>query len=162
MDIKLLPGMDNNEQENEARITARGFLIFAKEYLDAYDAILLTYPKINDLFNVKMFTVCHALELIIKSFLREEALSVNDIKKIGHSLKNLKKQLLKSKFKYVLDSFDEEIIDFADYHYSQKDFEYHKIGYKSVPDMNQIKTTVTKLIKEAEESIDRPRGYISI
>jgi len=151
----------DKQNDNELRQTAKGFLIYAKDYSSAYCIIKEKSPSLSELFSVKYFLALRALELAMKSILRDEGYTIIQLKNIGHDLKKLKNKLLNTKYGYVLDSFDIEIIDFSNRIYEAKEYEYHKTGYKQVPDVNQVMVTVQKIIAEADDIIEKPRGYLS-
>ena len=145
MDAKTL-------EEYEKRTTAMGLLNYTKEYYQGYETINASHPKDVDCMAVKYFLLCHSLELALKSWLRLKGLTYLELKSLGHNLEKCVK-LLADKYDLHFDPVTTQMIIHTNQYYSNKDFEYFVMGYKSLPAINQLASSVHLIISKVNYDV---------
>jgi len=138
--------------EMEKRTTPRGLLNYAKEYYQGYETINKEHPKDTDCFPVKYYLLCHSFELAMKSWLRLKGLSYLELKGLGHDLEK-SMELLKNRYNITFDSTTVEMVTLANQYYVKKEFEYFVMGYKSVPVITELASSVHLMISKVNYHI---------
>jgi hypothetical protein len=144
----------DQSEELERRTTPRGLINYAKEYYKGYETINREHPKDIDCLSVKYYLLCHSLELALKSRLRLNGLSYLELKKLGHDLTKCIK-ILTEKYEFTFDSRTNEMITCLNQYYSNKEFEYFVMGYKSVPVITEIAQSVHSVIKKVDYDVKK-------
>ncbi len=142
---RLLKELDN-------RTTARGLLLYAKEYYSAYKLIQKEHPDITKFFAVKFYLLCHSLELVMKAILRQHGVSYKQLKSYGHDLRKLQSALYHL-YKIAFDVTSHLEVELVNELYNNKEFEYHTKGSKQVPEITNLARTVHLLISKAHFDI---------
>jgi hypothetical protein len=151
--------MKQQDLEDEDRITAKGFINFAREYFDAYKIIQTNSPKILEYIHVKYYLLLHAFELVFKSELRFYSYSVKKIKyEFGHNLEKFLTEL-NSKHELLLDKKSMMMLIQVNQYYKSKQFEYPYIGYKELPPIVDLEGIVRLYIQRMIFHINNPKLY---
>jgi HEPN domain-containing protein len=139
-------------QPGELLITPAGLHYYAKEFLRAAEEY-----KIESGYSPVGYYLCsHALELVLKAFLRAKNIPTRDL--IDTFRHNLEKILAKARnmgietLVSITPKQELEILK-ANKYYSKKGFEYFKIGdaitgYSKLPDLKTLKETTGLLIEK--------------
>ncbi len=139
-------------KELEARTSAKGLLIYAKEYYSAYELIQKQHPELAKYFNVKFYLLCHALELVMKAMLRYYGASYAELKRYGHNLTKIQSALYHM-HQITTDYISVNEVRLVNELYNNKEFEYHLSGSKHVPEISNLASTVHLLISKAHFDI---------
>jgi hypothetical protein len=134
----------------EKRTTDTGFLWMAKDYYKAAQDIKEKYPGATKMFSVKFYLLCHSLELVFKSFLRNRGYSVKDLR--THDLVKLIIEL-HDKHGILLDKDDIEQIELANYYYATKQYEYPFTGSKFVPNIERLSAITHLMISKVNHDL---------
>lgn len=129
----------------EERVSARGMIRYAHEYLQAYRIIKEKYPKTIDLYQVKFYLLCHAIELAFKAYLRHKRYTVIQLRGYGHDLEKLLLEMYQ-KHKILLSKSWAEDLSQINAYYKTKQFEYFQTGYKQLVDIQNLENLTSKLI----------------
>jgi hypothetical protein len=122
-----------------------GYLRFAKEYKAAAET-LVDNPQ--GLFFVTYYLFCHALELLIKAYLKAVGFGEDDLKtKYRHNLEKLLQEAQNNGLdKYVsLSGSEVEVISQINAYYKNKELEYLILGFKFFPPLNELKSVLDRL-----------------
>ncbi len=136
----------------EKRTSDRGFLIFAKEYYDAYEIIQNNNPATTKYFAVKYYLLCHALELVMKALLRNYGETYTQLKAYRHDLAKLEKAPY-HKYQIAVDPTSSINIRLVNELYSNKEFEYYLRGMKHVPEITALARITSLMIGKARFQI---------
>lgn len=128
----------------EKTISAKGIFRFSVNYLDAYFIIKKSEPQWSKLFEVKYYLVCHSMELMLKSYLRDKGYSRKQLLEFGHDLMELALEL-KNKFSFPFQKSDMAYISNISSYYATKQFEYIQTGYKIISDLDEIEEIVVRV-----------------
>ena len=101
-------------------------------------------------FRIKYYLLARGIELSMKAFLFDHGLGVKKLKKIGHDLDVLLKEL-ESKKPSMLFSSEKTVIKLLNVAYRKKGLEYENNIYRTLPAMGE-------LAKISEEVINTLRG----
>jgi len=97
---------------------------FAKQFFDCAQLTKLTTNKLTMPFSpVPYYLYCHSIELSLKSILIK-LMTTKELKKIGHNLKELYKQLPIK----IFSSDEENTLFSANEYYCKKNFEYKNLN----------------------------------
>jgi hypothetical protein len=124
-----------------------GLWTYAKDYLDAGYAVTTSVPRALAP-TPAYYLYCHAIELALKAYLRGTGASITDLKRIGHDLSKAYKKALSIGIKDICELTPElvEAIELANPIYSKKEFEYIKVGFRTLPNINVLQATAVSLI----------------
>lgn len=92
----------------------------------------------------------HAFELTLKAFLRVKGHSSDDVrKKFGHKLQLVWTACLNEGLKLnpVAQAFVEQIVDLLDPYATEYEFRYVKTGFKSLPSLEDIESSLNDLLE---------------
>jgi len=78
-----------SQPTNDDRTTALGLFNYARSYRSSGDYLLAAKLKLTHPSAPMSFLFYHAIELYLKAHLRSQNLSVVQLKKIGHNIKEL-------------------------------------------------------------------------
>lgn len=141
--------MNKIEDGLELRTTHFGLVRMSRDYINAFRIIQERNDKITFLFSVKFYLLAHSIELSLKAYLRFKGYKVTDLKKLGHSLTRIYREL-SSKFDYKLDEKPFAYIKIIDPYYKNKQFEYPVTGYKDVIELKDLEI-ITDMINTSTE-----------
>jgi hypothetical protein len=129
------------------RTSSMGLWTYAKDYLDAGYAVTTSVPQALAP-TPAYYLYCHAIELALKAYLRGTGESITDLKRIGHDLSKAYKKALTIGLKDICELTPElvEAIELANPIYSTKEFEYMKVGAKTLPNIKVLHATAGSLI----------------
>ncbi len=137
--------------DDESRTTAIGLARYAADFLEAAlatDDVMGKDAKYSIIAPVPaLYLIGHSIELYLKSYLRHEGRSKNNLRKIGH---DLNKCLKRSKELGILDliTFESgELEAFSVLHelYCSKQLNYIETGSKTFPIFGPLETMAKKL-----------------
>ena len=129
------------------RTNSMGLWTYAKDYLDAGFAVATSVPRALAP-TPAYYLYCHAIELALKAYLRGTGASITDLKRIGHDLTKAYKTALRIGLKDICELIPEQVeaIILVNPIYSKKEFEYIKVGAKTLPNINVLQGTAGSLI----------------
>ncbi len=133
------------------RTSSMGLWTYAKNYLDAGYAVATSVPRALAP-TPAYYLYCHAIELALKAYLRGSGASITDLKKIGHDLASAYNRALSVGLKDIC-PLDPELVDaikLVNSIYSKKEFEYMKVGFKTLPQIGVLQATASSLIHGLE------------
>lgn len=136
--------------ELEERTNERGLLWYAEDYYSTYVVVAKEVPV--KLLTVKLYLLCHSIELSLKSWLRNEGYTVKDLMKFDHNLMALIYELI-DKFKVKFPKEVLSTIELVNYYYDTKQFEYFDRGSKSFPDLENLRYCAELVLYEARNKI---------
>lgn len=139
-----------NNKDN--RTTARGLARYAREYFDAAIAAddMLGARKGYELVapHPVMFLIAHSVELILKAFLRFNGYSVDDIRKLNHSLMDCWQNSTQNGIEKHASLTEEEVEILgllSDLHRSTE-LRYIQTGFKTFPVFGPLQVMTEKLL----------------
>lgn len=134
----------------EERTDENGLLWYAQDYYNTYMVVSKEVPI--KLLSVKMYLLCHSIELAIKAWLRKEGYTVKALRKFDHDLIALIHELIDE---YNAD-FSKEVISaiaLINYLYDTKQLEYFDRGFKTFPDLEYLRYCAELVLYKARERI---------
>lgn len=142
------------EEELEKRTSSLGLMRYAWDFYNSFTILHKEKPSYTDLFPVKYYLLCHALELGTKAYLKEHGYSRRRLREeFGHDIYKLIMEI-KDKFGLPMDKTDIGCISSVGYNYSDKDFEYFTSGYKSFAGLDMLADVVKRLFDRLEPIIN--------
>jgi hypothetical protein len=123
----------------------------SKEYYEYY---LRGKPASkSDISKVSYFLLTRSLELGLKAILKiKEGITVLELReKYGHNVYKLYSYCSKNDYLPTLDKEYNTALEMLNFYYKDKDFEYTRTGYKTLPDLSYIIT----LIKQVHETFNK-------
>lgn len=98
------------------------------------------------------YLYCHAIELVLKAYLRGSGSSLEELKHIGHDLSKAYEKALVAglKSKCALTPDMETAINLVNQVYRDKEFEYIKIGARTIPTIEILRETTELLVSNLE------------
>jgi hypothetical protein len=130
-----------------------GFLRFSKEFKAAAKTLGQKDPQ-GDLYGtVPHYLFCHALELLIKAYLKTVGHNDHDLKTYGHDLEKLLRKAKNGGLdKHVaLSNPEVRAISKINPYYKEKQLEYLvPIGPRSFPSLTQIESVLDRLYRVIE------------
>lgn len=129
------------------RTSSMGLWTYAKNYLDAGYAVATSVPRALAP-TPAYYLYCHAIELALKAYLRGSGASIRDLKKIGHDLNKAYRKALGMGLANICTLTEElvDVIELVNPIYSNKEFEYIKIGAKTLPQIDVLQAAAGSLI----------------
>jgi hypothetical protein len=127
-----------------AREFLQGYKILAKEYPDTH----YSSPNLG-MAHVRYYLIGHSLELAFKSFLLDKGYDLNQLKCIGHDLTVCVKHS-NEKGLHILNDKEQVTIKMLNAYYLIKDFEYPRMGSKTLPLWGDVVSIAEKVIKAAD------------
>jgi hypothetical protein len=147
----------------DARVGPFGFLIVAKDFLDAANVLATRY---NDRSWVVPFLYCRAIELALKAFLLARGRQVGFVKKFGHDLNLLLIEAYAHGLDVVAATTPEERASVIGWNnqYDEKELEYFTmspdLGPPSIANTTDLGSVALRLTKDIErgckEAINGP------
>ncbi len=125
------------DEELEKRLTARGLLNYARDYYIAFKDLHEKHPKDTDMYEIKYYLICHSIELTFKAVLKEKGYTRKKLVALGHDLEKLIDELYKNDVIMNVEAMKRTIL--ANEYYKTKQFEYPQVGYKSLPNLEDMK-----------------------
>ncbi len=110
----------------------------------------------SDISKVSYFLLTRSLELGLKAILKiKEGITVLELReKYGHNVYKLYSHCSKNDYLPVLDKEYNAALEMLNFYYKDKDFEYTRIGYKTLPDLSYV-ITLIKLVHETFNKISQ-------
>lgn len=141
-------------EDIEYRTTPRGMLYWSKEFFEAYKVIRKEKSHFIALYQVKFFLLCHAVELLLKSYLQMKGYKVVELRKkrVGHNLSRLIEMVLEKK-EISISKKDHSLLCIVSESYSQKEFEYFERGYKEIEDIDRLENIFDTLLGKIDPLI---------
>ena len=129
------------------RTNSMGLWTYAKDYLEAGYAVTTSMPRAHAP-TPAYYLYCHSIELALKAYLRGTGASIKDLKRIGHDLSKAYKKALGTGLKDKCTLTPEQIgaIELVNPIYSKKEFEYIKVGFRTLPNIDVLYSTAISLI----------------
>lgn len=134
------------------RTTAVGLARYAREYFDAALAAddVIGHRKGYEIVAPApvMFLVAHAIEPVLKAFLRHQGLSVDDLQKVGHNLIKCWKVAIANGLESVIELTEEdlEILGLISDLHASTELRYIKTGYKNFPVFGPLESLAKNLL----------------
>ena len=132
-------------------ISPAGFIVYANDYLNAYDSYKPDKPFSPALY----YLICRSLELSFKAFLLTEGIKRNKLRSrdYGHNLKALLKKTKELNIMSVveLSGNEQEQVSKANNWYMRKGFEYFEMqniidGKDTLPDLKVLRELAQRLV----------------
>ena len=129
------------------RTSSMGLWTYAKDYSDAGYTVISAMPRALAP-TPAYYLCCHAIELALKAYLRGKRASINELKRIGHDLSKAYKKALNNGLEDICVLTPEEVdaIELVNPIYSKKEFEYKRVGTKTLPRIDVLHATANSLI----------------
>ena len=134
------------------RTSAIGLARYARDYYDAAiaaDDVLGVRPGYEIIAPAPvMFLIAHSIELILKSYLRHQGVSLSDIRKKGHELvKCWEYSVAKGLTEHIqLTDDDIDVLRLISDLHASTELRYIKTGYKQFPVFGPLSTLADDLI----------------
>lgn len=135
------------EAELEKRMPAKGLLKYGWDYLEGYKIIKTAKPAMTSLYQIKLFLLCHSLELVTKAYLRHHGYSREKLLNFKHDLISILMEAQK-KFNFIIDKTEISYILSVNHYYKTKQFEYIQTGYKEHVGLDDLEKIVIKLANQ--------------
>lgn len=135
----------------EDRTNENGLLWYAQDYYNTYVVVSKEIPI--KLLTVKLYLLCHSIELAIKSWLRREGYSVKELVKFDHDLVALIHELIE-KFEVKFPKEVVATIALINYYYDTKQLEYFDRGSKTFPDLEYLRYCAELVLHKARTRIN--------
>lgn len=142
--------------EEESRFTAIGLIKYAFDYQKAYTLLQEQEKRVQHLYQVKYYLVCHSIELVLKAFLRMRGYSRKQIIDFGHDLESLLNELYTEHSLFV-DEDSAIRIKSANKYYSSKQHEYPRVGMKELPSITELSSILDLMIAKADFQMRRDK-----
>jgi hypothetical protein len=133
------------------RTNSMGLCRYARDYSDA--GRVVSEKLVSAVAPTPAYYLyCHAIELVLKAYLRGSGLSLEELKKIGHDLSGAYKRALDARLndKCKLTPEMEQAIELVNPIYRDKEFEYIKIGARTIPTIDILREISELLILSLE------------
>jgi hypothetical protein len=130
-------------------------LWFANDYYKAFLALQEGHVKDTELIIPRFYLLCHALELAMKSWLRNEGFTVKQLMRFDHNLIALLSELVDN-HGVVLPPEAIQTIELANHYYNTKQYEYFVSGSKTLPDPAYLSTYVQMFLGATKSHILGP------
>ena len=157
----MMDKMDNKNRENNIeRTTPRGLWRYADAFYKGCHLIHQQLPHWDsdfspnlDLAVVRYYLLGHSLELAFKAFLLKMGLDIELLKKeVGHNL-NKCLRISEERGLNIFNDEEKAVIKVLNHYYENKDFEYIKIGAKSLPMPKDVDKISKKLLEEVRKKL---------
>ncbi|CAA6603956.1 conserved hypothetical protein [Rhodospirillaceae bacterium LM-1] len=138
---------------DEERTTAIGLARYACEYYEAAiaaDDVLGTRPGYETVAPVPvMFLVAHAIELILKAYLRHKGFSISGIRQLNHGLKAIWGEARNQGIEdhVALSDINASVLEIISELHSSTELRYIKTGYKEYPVFGPLQELAEKLLR---------------
>lgn len=134
------------------RNSPRKFYLNGKEYFDAAKVIIEKEINEDKFINVKLYLLCHSLELYLKAYLRYKGLSIKKLKKeIGHDLEKAFNIVKENGLN--IDDLGIGDAKWFNLFYCSKDLEYSEGGFKGFPAPTEVISAVEKIGEKIRSTI---------
>ena len=137
---------------DEDRTSAIGLARYARDYFDAAlaaDDVIGNRPGYEIVAPAPvMFLVAHSIELVLKAYLRNQGLSVDELQKIGHRLVECWQSAIENGVEdhVQLTQDDVKVLELiSDLHVSTE-LRYIKTGFKEFPVFGPLQVLAEKLL----------------
>ncbi len=140
------------------RTSSMGLWTYAKDYMEAGYIVISNMPRALPP-TPAYYLCCHAIELALKAYLRGTGASILNLKRIGHDLLKAYKEALRVGLKDIYELTPEQIdaIELVNNLYSNKEFEYIKVGFKRLPQIDVLYGTATSLVYALKQFCNEKR-----
>ena len=140
------------------RTTPFGLWQYAKDYLEGFKIIWEKQPELTGPYQVKFYLLCHSLELGFKAYLRSQGCTLKTLMKLRHDINKIVAECFKKGLeKYFVFQNDElNCLRLANSYYLRKEFEYIKIGSKTLPNL-EIPYEIAKRLLENIRDLCAPK-----
>lgn len=126
-------------------LSAESFFQCARKLHEAYESEELPLRFTAPIY----YLYCHALELVLKSFLRAKGLSGNELrsKKFGHQLEKLWQECLSQGLKPAMTRSDiiSDAIQILDPFATAYEFRYIEVGFRCLPTLDTVQSVAHDL-----------------
>ena len=136
------------------RSKPKGFYNYAMVYHDAFEELDKLSGNMVRFYPATYFLASRSMELALKAVLRFYKYSLDELSgdKFGHNLTNLVKEN-ETKGYLVLTEREKETIEFTDFWYKTKQYEYQIIGSKQLPKSEDLSFACVMLLDKVKAII---------
>jgi len=151
-------GVSSNTEfdDSEKRTTAHGIWRYGLEYVSSARILAIAEAKLGKTedmhWDATYQCVCQGLELAFKAYVRSRGATLNDLRRIGHSINKASERA----FELGLDRLAIDhlaAIDIADRLYSNHEFRYIQTGAKSYPPLHKLIEACVFMLLAAARSV---------
>lgn len=141
------------------RTTAAGLWTDATEFAVAAKVLISDGRK--ELLTPSYCLSAHAIELALKAFLLSKAVTLQELKKLGHDLEACLKRAknLDLAESVSLAPKHEAVIRMLNSYYKAKEFEYRVTGFKEPPVLPDVLDCLDMLVEGVGEAVQAPRQF---
>ena len=138
-----------------------GLWNYAREFFRAADKVRGSEEGVGDAPTYYLYG--HAIELALKSMLIHRGYSENDVRKIGHNLKEAWDKVVENGLGSELDDRAEimQTIELINVYYKAKELEYIVPGGKQYPSISRVHDVAEKLIYAVGKNVDIPKAQLN-